>query len=191
MNRYCVPPRYIGHHLTIKADSSCVTIYDQHYQIVSYARCWQRGQTVGGERFQQRTARPTRGGTAVRCSTPLDRPAESDRSLARQVRDLLFLVREYGPEAVLTALTKAHAAGAFGAEYIANILRQQQTRREVQPPLRLQDPLLNELATDPLSLLDYDRFILNSKKDSDDPTTTETGTTEAEHDEPPSGSDVG
>jgi hypothetical protein len=53
------------------------------------------------------------------------------------------------------ALSKAHAAGAFGADYIANILRQQQVRRQVQPPLRFQDPLLNELATDPLSLLDY------------------------------------
>jgi transposase len=202
-NRYCVPPRYIGRHLTIKADSSSVTIYDQHYEIVSYARCWQRAQTVGGERFQkellaqlqaaQRSAAQHRliAVLGPACELYLRRLAESDRSLARQVRDLLSLVREYGPEAVLTALSKAHAAGAFGAEYIANILRQQQTRREVQPPLRLQDPLLNELATDPLSLLDYDRFILNSKKDADDPATTETGTTEAEHDEPPSGSDVG
>jgi hypothetical protein len=52
-NHYCVPPRYIGRHLTIKADSSSVTIYDKHYEIVSYARCWQRAQTVGGERFQK------------------------------------------------------------------------------------------------------------------------------------------
>jgi predicted component of type VI protein secretion system len=117
--------------------------------------------------------------------------ADTDRSLARQVRELLALVREYGPDAVAAALNKAHAAGAFGADYIANILRQQQTRREVQPPLRFQDPLLNQLATDPLSLLDYDSFILRSKKDSDDPTTTETGSTESDHDEPPSGSDVG
>ena len=28
-NRYCVPPRYAGHKLTVKADSSAVTIYDQ------------------------------------------------------------------------------------------------------------------------------------------------------------------
>ena len=202
-NRYCVPPRYIGRHLTIKADSSSLTIYDQHYELVSYARCWQRGQTVGGERFQkellaqlqaaQRSAAQDRliALLGPACELYLRRLAESDRSLARQVRDLLSLVREYGPDAALAALSKAHAAGAFGAEYIANILRQQQTRRELQPPLRLQDPRLNELATDPLSLLDYDRFILNSKKDSDDPTTTEIGTTEAGDDEPPSGSDLG
>jgi predicted component of type VI protein secretion system len=92
---------------------------------------------------------------------------------------------------VAAALSKAHAASAFGSDYIANILRQQQTRREVQPPLRFQDPLLNELATDPLSLLDYDSFILRSKKDSDDPPTTEAGATESDNDEPPAGSDGG
>jgi transposase len=202
-NRYCVPPRYIGHRLTIKADSASVTIYNQHQEIVSYPRCWQRGQTLGAEAFQkellaqlaaaQRSAAQQRllallGPT---CELYLRRLADTDRSLARQVRDLLALVREYGPDAVSVALSKAHAAGAFGVDYIANILRQQQTRRQVQPPLRLQDPLLNQLATDPLSLLDYDRFILNSGKDSDDSTTTETRATETEDDEPPSRSDVG
>jgi len=52
-NRYCVPPRYVGRHLTIKADASAVTIYDQYQEIASYARCWQRGQTFGAERFQK------------------------------------------------------------------------------------------------------------------------------------------
>jgi transposase len=202
-NRYCVPPRYIGRHLTLKADSTSVTIYDQHQKIISYARCWQRGQVVGGERFQkellaqlaaaQRSAAQQRlvallGPT---CESYLRCLADTDRSLARQVRELLALVREYGAEAVAATLSQAHAAGAFGADYIANLLRQQQVPRQVQPPLRFQDPRLNELATDPLSLVDYDRFILPSKKDSHDTPTTETGATEPDHHQPPSGSDVG
>jgi len=202
-NRYCVPPRYIGRYLTLKADSASVTIYDQHQEIISYPRCWQRGQVVGGERFQKellaQLAAAQRSAAQQRlvallgpaCESYLRRLADTDRSLARQVRELLALVREYGPEAVAAALSKAHAAGAFGADYIANLLRQQQVPRQVQPPLRFQDPRLNELATDPLSLVDYDRFILRSKKDSDDTPTTETGATEPDHHEPPSGSDVG
>jgi transposase len=202
-NRYCVPPRCNGYHLTVKADSSLVTIYDQQKEIVAYPRCWQRGQVVGGEQFQKelfaQLAAAQRSAAQQRlvallgpaCESYLRRLADTDRSLARQVRELLALVREYGPEAITAALSQAHAAGAFGADYIANILRQQQTRREIQPPLRFQDSRLNELATDPLSLLDYDRFILHSKEDPDDPTPTETGTTESDHHEPPSGSDVG
>jgi hypothetical protein len=116
--------------------------------------------------------------------------ADTDRSLARQIRELLELVREYGPEAVAGALQKAHAAGAFGADYIANILHQQQRQREVQPRLRLQDPQLNELATDPLSLADYDSFLLHSKKATDDDATAaKTGTTESGDHEPATGTD--
>jgi hypothetical protein len=130
---------------------------------VRYARCWQRGQTFGAERFQkelyaqmaaaQRSAAHQR---LVLLLGPGAEPylrqlADSDRSLTRQVRELFELIRDYGPEAVANAVQKAHAARAFGSDYIANILRQQQARREVQPPVRLRQPELNELATDPLS----------------------------------------
>src|SRR5215469_9799445 len=201
-NHYCVPPRYVGRRLTIKADASAVTIYDQHQEIVSYARCWQRGQTLGAERFQkelfaqlaaaQRSAEQQRliSWLGPASESYLRRLADTDRSLTRQVRELLLLVREYGPDAVTAAVSQAHAAGAFGADYIANLLRQQRMRRDVQPPLRFQNPQLNELATDPLSLADYDSFILRCKKDSDDLTPTETESTEPGDDELPSGSDA-
>ena len=110
-------------------------------------------------------------------------------SLARQLTELLELIRQYGPEAVAGAIEKAAAARAFGADYVANILRQQQSPRRPQPPLRLRDPLLNELATDPLSLLEYDAFILESGKERDDSSRTETEATEPDGDEPPTGDD--
>ena len=52
-NHYCVPPRYVGCTLTVKADASALMIYDQHQQVASYARCWQRGQVLGVEHFQK------------------------------------------------------------------------------------------------------------------------------------------
>ncbi|MGH7193110.1 MAG: hypothetical protein ACREJM_06190, partial [Candidatus Saccharimonadales bacterium] len=162
-----------------------------------------RRQVLGAERFQkelfaqraaaERSAAQQRliGLLGPASEVYLRRLADTDRSLARQVRELLALVRDYGPEAVATALGKAHAAGAFGADYIANILSQQAQRREVQPPLQFKDPGLNELATDPLSLADYDAFILHSKRNTDDLTPTETGSTESDDDEPASGRDLG
>lgn len=176
-NRYCVPPRYVGRKLTIKADAGTVAIYDQSKEVACYARSWERGRVFGEERFQkelfaqlaaaQRSAAQQR---LVQLLGPaselyLRKLTDTDRNLARQVRELLELVRDYGPEAVSAALDKAHAARAFGADYIANILRQQQTRRDIQPPLRLKHSELNELATDPLSLDDYDAVILQSRKE--------------------------
>jgi hypothetical protein len=114
----------------------------------------------------------------------LTRLADTDRVLSRQVRELFMLIREYGPDAVAQAVKKAHAARAFGADYIANILRQEQVRRDVQPPLRFKDPELNELVTDPLSLAEYDAFILRSRKDAYDLASAEVGPAQPDSDEP-------
>lgn len=206
-NRYCVPHRYVGRRLTLKADSRSVTIYDRVHEIVSYPRCWRRGQTLGADRFEAELAdlRPAarRSRAQQRLFALLDglcSPvtleaylrdlADTDRALSRQLAELLELVRQYGPEAVADALAKASAARAFGADYIANILRQQQSPRQTQPPLRLRDPRLNDLVTDPLSLLEYDAFLLDPRKESDDPSRTETEPTESVDHEPPTGDDT-
>ncbi|MDQ1474143.1 MAG: hypothetical protein QOJ99_5623 [Bryobacterales bacterium] len=201
-NRYCVPHRYVGRRLTIKADSSSVTIYDRFEEVVSYARSWRRGQTFGAARFEKLLAehRPAarRSQAQQRLLDSLDGMcsrsvleaylrdmADTDRSLGRQISELLELIRQYGPQDVAVAIEKAAAARAFAADYVTNILRRQRSPRRPQPPLRLRDPLLNELATDPISLLRYDAFILESGKEPDDPSRTETTATEPESDEPP------
>lgn len=205
-NRYCVPHRFVGRRLTIKADSSSVTVYHRYEEIVSYARSGRRGQTFGADRFEKELAeyRPAARRSQAQqrlldflrglCAPDLVEAylrglADTDRSLARQITELLELVRQYGPDAVAAAVSRAHAAHAFGADYVANLLRQQQCPRREQPPLRLRDPRLNELATDPLSLLEYDAFILNSGKEPDDVARRETRSAESVNDEPPTGSD--
>lgn len=176
-NRYCVPPRYVGCRLTLKADAYSVTLYDQQHEIVSYPRCWRRGQTFGAERFEKELLqqRPAAQLSAAQqqliallgpqTEAYLRRLAETDRSLSRQVAELLELVRQYDPSTVAAALAQAQAARAYGADYIANILHQQRSPRTLQPPLTLKDPELAQLATDPLSLLDYDALILTERKD--------------------------
>lgn len=179
-NRYCVPARYVGRRLTVKADSSSVVIYDQQREIATYARSWRRGQTFGADRFEKellaqrpaaelsRTQQRLVAQLGERAAVYLRELARTDRSLPRQIAELNDLVRNYGPEAVAQAIDQALRAHAFGADYISNILRQQRTPRDVQPPVRLKDPGLNQLATDELSLLGYDAFIgiHNSEKDS-------------------------
>jgi len=110
--------------------------------------------------------------------------ADTDRALGRQITELLELIRQYGPEDVAGAIEKASAARAYGADYVADNLQQQRSPRRPQPRLQLRDPLLNDLVTDPISLLDYDAFILESGKDCDDSPRTETAATEPESDEP-------
>lgn len=183
-NRYCVSARWVGHHLMAKADSSSVALYDpQGLEIVRYPRCWRRGQTLGAERFEKellaqrpaarRSQAQQRLLALLRGLCPPERVeaylrglAHANCSLIRQLHQLLDLFSAYRPEQVAEALEKALAARAFGADYVAHLLRQMQSPREPQPPLQLRDPELNRLTTDPLSLLDYDAFILRARKES-------------------------
>jgi len=177
-NRYCVPRRYVSRILVIKADSSAVTIYDDEREVVRYARSWRRGQTFGAERFEKELLEQRPGAERTRgqqrliawlgpiAESYLKGLANTDRSMTHQIRALLALVRVYDPDAVSAALEKAQAAGAFGADYVTNILLQEHSPREQQPPLRLKDPRLNELTTDPLSLLEYDALILSERRQS-------------------------
>ncbi|HXJ43893.1 MAG TPA: IS21 family transposase [Bryobacteraceae bacterium] len=204
-NRYCAPPSLVGEHLLLKADAHTVALYHQQRQIVTYPRCWRRGQTFGAERFEKELlaekAAAARSQAQQRLIALLETHcprltveeylrgmADNDRSLSRQVSELLELIRLYGSQAVAQSLVKAHAGRAFGSDYVANILRQQQSPRAVQPRLRLNNPELDQLATDPLSLLEYDALLLPERNDSDEHTPPETGTTQPDDDEPPSGS---
>ena len=215
-NRYCVHQRYVGRRLIIKADSGSVTIYDRVEEVVSYPRSWRRGQTFGADRFEKILAedRPAFVGFLAFSMLMLAMAWGLWRARYWAVLGLeallgilmvifsLFLLRfqnatdlvicavvliPSGPEDVARAIEKAAAARAFGADYIANILRQHRSPRRPQPPLRLRDPLLNELATDPISLLEYDAFILESGKECDDSPRTETAATQSESDEPSGG----
>jgi transposase len=208
-NHYCAPARFIGQHLMAKADASSVALYAADgREIVRYARSWRRGQTFGAERFEkellaqrpaaQRSQAQQGLLTLLRGLCPqatleayLHGLADSDRSLTRQLRELLALFRVYRPELIAAALEKALAARAFGADYVAHLLHQMEAPRPTQPPLELPDPALSQLATDPLSLLDYDAFILEGRKESDDEPARETPTTDPDHHGSEPGNDDG
>lgn len=206
-NRYCASAHFIGQRLMAKADASSVALYTPDgNEIVRYARSWRRGQTFGAERFEkelfaqrpaaQRSQAQQRLLALLRGLSPQETVeaylrglADSDRSLTRQLRELLELFRAYRPEQIAAALEKALAARAFGAEYVAHLLHQFESPRPTQPPLQLPDPELNQLTTDPLSLLDYDAFILEARKEADDDLGREARPTDPDHHGSASGND--
>ncbi len=208
-NRYCAPARLVGQRLVAKADSSSVTLYDlEGTEVVRYARSFRRGQTFGAERFekellaqrpaarrsqaQQRLIQFLRGVSSEEAVEAYLRGlADAGHSLLHELHQLLELARAYRPEQLASALEKALASRAFGANYVAHLLHQIESPREPQPPLRLRDPQLNQLATDPLSLLDYDAFILPARKESCDAPGRQTAPTEPDHHGPASGNDDG
>ncbi len=174
-NRYCAPPSAVGRRITVKADESTVTLYEQERELTSYPRSWARAQTIGTDRFRHailaqlpavaRSAAQQRlvqwVGTEV--EEYLRGIADSGtRSLHRQIQELLVLTRDFGPVEVGKAIHRALQAKAFGADYVGNILRQSLAPRSLQPPLALKQMSLLELVPDPLSLSAYDALLLPS-----------------------------
>ena len=127
----------------IKADASSLAIYDQQPGDRFLSRCWRRGQTSRRRTLPERTVCPASCRTAQRCPAALggfwarprlaelylQRLADTDRSLSRQIRELLDAGSRIWTRAVAAAIEQSHAASAFGADYIANILHQQQWPR--------------------------------------------------------------
>lgn len=171
-NRYCLPPRYVGSRLLVKADSCAVSIYDQQKEIVSYPRLWTRHATLGAERFEKellqhrpRALASSKTQRLIQALGPSTVPylqalANQGFVLDRQVSQLLELIRRYDPEPVRLALEKALHFQAWGVEYITNILLQQAHPRCDQPPVILQNQQLALLTPDPISLLEYDALLL-------------------------------
>lgn len=169
--------RFIGKRLRLKTDSQSVTIYDRNREIVRYPRCWRRRQDLGADRFEKPLLdeRPAAHQSQAQHQLVsllgdvgenyLRELAATNRLLSRQIRELIDLVREYGVEAVRSAIEKAHRAGAFGSDYVANILYQNFTSRQPQPRLQLKDPQLNQLVIDPVFLHEYDELIVLRNKE--------------------------
>jgi hypothetical protein len=121
-NRYCVPPRFVGRRITLKADSGSVTIYDRFQEIVAYPRCWRRGQTSGAQRFEAELAEirpaatpPRKERIAIRLTAPLNRSGRR-RILLGHVGTGAYLA--VMPPGVTRAQVPASATGLKSASVI-------------------------------------------------------------------------
>lgn len=165
-----MPPRFVGRRLTLKADSTSVTIYDRVHEIVSYPRCWRRGQTFGADRFEAELAelRPAakRSRAQQRLFAVLENlcsqvmleaylrdMANTDRALSRQLTEILDLVRQYGPEPVAASIEKASAArywdsDAAGSLWCSTIKSEIPTlQNQTHPDMRLVSKSAQALGT--------------------------------------------
>ena len=77
---------------------------------------------------------------------------------------ILALKDEYGVAAIITAIEKALAFNAYGADYIENILYQQMTPQKQHPPVKLKKDDLNRISLSEPSLADYDAHVLKERK---------------------------
>ena len=89
---------------------------------------------------------------------------ETKTPIKKTITKILALKNEYGPEAIVSAIRKALAFNAYGADYIENILYQEMTPCRHHPPVRLKNDEMNRIVLTQPSLSDYDAHVLKNRR---------------------------
>lgn len=174
-NVYTAPPWAIGKHVTLKADQSTVTIFNQEKKIAVHNRCWQRGQRIETASHKEQVKKLKRkfwldkdiaafsslGQEAV---DYLEALARARQPLKKSISKLLGLKEDYGAVSVIYAIKKALIYNAIGADYIENILYQEMTPKKHHPPVRLKKESLNNIRLSEPLLAEYDTLVIKRSK---------------------------
>ena len=170
-NTSTVPPWRIGQSLIVKADHHHLTCYFKDKVVTTHLRGWQRQQRIElpphreaahkhHRRYgysQEVAALIALGETAKRS---LEHLATANEPLKKQVKKLLALQDDYGPQALLDAMQRAPLQQAFGAHDSENMLYQEMPPQRQQPPVRRKQAQLNEIQLEDPALADYDALVI-------------------------------
>ncbi len=177
-NVYTTPPWVIGKQVTVKADSTTVSIYLNQKTVAMHPRSWERKKRIELPAHRDQVKKLQKHlwhDKQVVAFSSLGRPAveylkgllQANQPIRKTVARLLALKDQYGPGSVLYAISKAASFKAFGAEYIENILYQEMTPENHHPPVQLKDQALNNIRLNEPCLADYDAYIIKRRRSDD------------------------
>ena len=171
-NQYTAPPWTVGKYLILKADYSTVTLY----HLTAHFRSWERKQRIELPSHREQVKKLQNKLWRERdiallsslCPEAVDylsAIAEGRQPVKKTATILLNLKDKYGEAALICAIRKAIAHKAYGAEYIRNILQQENTPKKQHPPVKLKNEELNNIRLPEPSLAEYDTYILKRRRD--------------------------
>jgi len=171
-NTYSVPPKYVGQELVLRASPSEVTVYEGPSLVARHSRSMETHQDIlNPDHAKELLARKRRasGTTLQRLFLALAPEAQqyltglvkSELSVDRHLVRILDLVATYGKAEVLGAMLRALQYGAYGSDYVENIvLAERRQRREGQKtPLKIQRKELADIDFPEQDLNRYDTWL--------------------------------
>jgi len=148
-NTYSVPPRYVDQELVLRASPAQVTVYDGPTIVARHHRSYDTHQDVlDPDHAKEVLARKRRAsGTTLQrlflslapeAKLYLGGLAKTELSVDRHLVRILDLVATYGKAEVLGAILRALQYGAYGADYVENIVLAERSRRREGQKTKLQ-----------------------------------------------------
>ena len=144
-NDYSVPFSCVGRELLLKVETHMIRIFDGISLVAEHARSWEKNRMIENpEHRKELIARRSRAtfskafqeiaNLGPECSEYLDGLNRCDLNVNHHVMRLLSLCRIYGSTELRQAISHALSYGAFGADYIENIIVNNRRRRYAKPP---------------------------------------------------------
>jgi transposase len=182
-NTYSVPPHFVGEVLTLKASPEEVFLYRGEELVARHRRAWGRGEDVV-EREHEEALRQKKRRLS---QSILEREFRSLSSFSGkylegltraavnpfvQVKKILALAALYGPLEVAQALERALEHGAFGYEYVENIVLQERRKRNLPQEgslPRFQRPDVESFSVKERDLQEYEKLLDEKDEKDDDP----------------------
>lgn len=171
-NTYTVPPKYVDQEVVLRASPSEVTVYDGPTVIARHPRSFETHQDIiDPQHVEEVLARKRRAsGTTLQrlflalapeAQAYLDGLVKTELSVDRHLMRILDLVATYGKPEVLGAILRALQYGAYGADYVENIvLAERRKRREGQKTqLQIKNKDLAEIDLPEQDLRRYDDWL--------------------------------
>lgn len=171
-NTYSVPPKYVGESVTLKASPTEICIYDGASLVARHRRSFEsHHDTLDGDHAKAVLEKKRRayGQTAQRLFLALAPEAKdyltgllnAEVVLDRHLRRILDLVATYGKTEVMGAVVRCLEYGAFGADYVENIILTERRRRceGQKTPLHIPKKDLADVDLPEQSLEHYDRLL--------------------------------
>lgn len=146
-SRYSVPFAYASQTLTLKADQHFVSIYDKEQLIARHQRAREHNQLIEDPAHRKGLLQSKPHATFLKYRDALlalgnvakhyfEAMGRSQINIPHNVKKIMALVDLYGKTEVLSAMEHAMQYGAFGHEYLANIILSNRRKRSSQHPLK-------------------------------------------------------
>jgi hypothetical protein len=179
-NRYSTPPPEVAHQTAmLRASGSHVRVFFRGKEVACHARSYDRGQLIRDEKHHLEALKRRSRARAKGVEKSFDDLGEEAQrfhlALRKQpvktvvhLRRLLNLVRLYGRQEVIAAITRANAYQTYDAAYVETILLQERRRRELPSPTQVRprrEELIEEIDLDEPDPGAYDRFCDQNKND--------------------------
>lgn len=178
-NKYSVPWRLVGQSVTVRADDERVRMFLGLKQIAEHARRWNTHEDVElPEHRQELIDHKPRAGAGALPTALVDLGevgaayfktlAAGSRSIRRESERLVLMTELFGVVETRSAVHEVMRTGHVGAEYVEYVLRHKRRLRPAEP-LRIGDPLIDQLTLHQPDLASYDALPHSLLRDPGEP----------------------